>query len=286
MSEAALQPITPSGAMIRTLGLVATVCGILIVTAYEGTLDAVNANKKLALERAVFKVIPGAAKVDEYVATATGIQPAGTAIPEGAVKFYAAYDQGGGLRGIAAEGAAKGYADTVRILYAYNPEKQTVTGIGVISMRETPGIGDKIHTDEAFLKNFEALDVKLAGDMKALANAVKVVKHGTKQNAWEIDAISGATVTSKAVGRGISESARKLLPLLVPNLDKLKAIPSAVPTPHAEASPPLQKGGQGGFSAATSSSPLKNPPQPSLSPPGGFEKGWSKAARPNQEATS
>jgi electron transport complex protein RnfG len=89
-------------------------------------------------------------------------------------------------------------------------------------MRETPGIGDKIYTDEAFLKNFAALDAKLAADMKALAHAIKVVKHGSKQNPWEIDAISGATVTSKAVGKGINESAQKLLPLLLPNLDKLQ----------------------------------------------------------------
>ena len=222
MSEAVIQPSTPSAAMIRTLGLVATICGVLIVTAYEGTLDAVNANKKIALERAVFKVIPGAAKVDEYVATAAGIQPAGATVPEGAVKFYAAYDQGGALKGIAAEGAAKGYADTVRVMYAYDPARQAITGLGVVSMRETPGIGDKIYTDQAFLRNFEALDAKLAADLKGLANAIKVVKHGTKQNPWEIDAISGATVTSKAVGRGINESAQRLLPLLVPNLDKLK----------------------------------------------------------------
>lgn len=222
MSEAVIQPSTPSAAMIRTLGLVATICGVLIVTAYEGTLDAVNANKKIALERAVFKVIPGAAKVDEYVATAAGIQPAAAAAPEGAVKFYAAYDQAGALKGIAAEGAAKGYADTVRVMYAYDPARQAITGLGVVSMRETPGIGDKIYTDQAFLRNFEALDAKLAADLKGLANAIKVVKHGTKQNAWEIDAIAGATVTSKAVGRGINESAQRLLPLLVPNLDKLK----------------------------------------------------------------
>ena len=63
------QPATPSVAMVRTLGLVATICGVLIVSAYQGTLEAVNANKKIALERAVFKVIPGAAKVDEFVAT-------------------------------------------------------------------------------------------------------------------------------------------------------------------------------------------------------------------------
>jgi electron transport complex protein RnfG len=201
--------------------VVATICGVLIVSAYEGTLDSVNANKKIALERAVFKVVPGAAKVDEYWASAAGVAPATGPAPEGGVKFYVARDGNGQTKGIAAEGAGKGYADVVRIMYAYDPAKQVITGIGVISMRETPGIGDKIYTDQAFLKNFEALDVKLAADGKGLANAVKVVKHGTKQNPWEIDAISGATVTSKAIGRGINESAQKLLPTLVPNLDKL-----------------------------------------------------------------
>ncbi|NTV94587.1 MAG: FMN-binding protein [Thiobacillus sp.] len=208
--------------MIRTLGLIAAICGVLIVSAYEGTLDAVNANKKIALERAVFQVVPGAAKVDELYATAAGVVPASDAAPEGAAKFYAAYDQAGQLKGIAAEGASKGYADVVRVLYAYDADKQAITGLGVISMRETPGIGDKIYTDQGFIANFKALDVKLSADGKQLANAVKVVKHGTKQNPWEIDAISGATVTSKAVGRGINESAQKLLPLLAPHLDKLK----------------------------------------------------------------
>jgi electron transport complex protein RnfG len=219
--ESPMQPTTPSAAMIRTLGIVATICGVLIVSAYQGTLTSVNANKKIALERAVFKVVPGVAKVEEYWASKAGIVPATAPGPEGAVKFYVARDAGGRVKGIAAEGAGKGYADLVRVMFAYDPVKQTINNIGVISMRETPGIGDKIYTDQAFLKNFEALDVKLNADKSALANAIKVVKHGTKQNPWEIDAISGATVTSKAVGRGINETAQKLLPHLVPNLDKL-----------------------------------------------------------------
>ncbi len=213
---------TSSKAMILTLGLVATLCGILIVSAYQGTLAAVTANKRIALERAVFKVIPGATGMKEFIATTGGIVPAAGTLPRGGVKVYAAYDQSGTLKGIAAEAAATGYADVVRVLYAYDPARQIITGIGVIAMRETPGIGDKILTDAAFLKNFVALDVSLTPDMKALANAVKTVKHGTKQHPWEIDAISGATVTSKAVGKGINDSARRLLPLLAPKLEKLK----------------------------------------------------------------
>lgn len=217
MNEAPLESVSSSRAMILTLGLVATLSGVLIVSAYKGTLEAVTANKRIALEREVFKVIPGAATMKEMVATAQGVEVAGAG-----EKFYAAYDAAGALKGIAAEAGATGYADVVRVLYAWNPDKQAVTGMGVIGMRETPGIGDKIITDQEFLKNFDALDVRLNAEGTALANPIKVVKHGTKRNPWEIDAISGATVTTKAVGKGISNSAQRLLPLLTPHLDKVR----------------------------------------------------------------
>ena len=217
MSEAPVVQLSSSKAMIGTLGLVATLCGVLIVSAYQGTLEAVAANKRIALERAVFKVIPGAASMKEFVAGVEGVAPSGKG-----EKFYAAYDAAGNLKGVAAEAAASGYADVVRVLYAYSPDRQAVTGMGVIAMRETPGIGDKIITDQAFLKNFEALDARLNAEGTALANPIKVVKHGSKRNPWEIDAISGATVTTKAVGKGINDSAQRLLPRLVPHLDKVR----------------------------------------------------------------
>jgi electron transport complex protein RnfG len=217
MNDASLETVSSSRAMIVTLGLVATLSGVLIVSAYKGTLEAVAANKRIALERAVFKVVPGAATMKEFVATDKGVEATGAGD-----KFYAAYDAAGALKGIAAEAGATGYADVVRVLYAWDPDKQAVTGMGVIGMRETPGIGDKIITDQAFLKNFDALDVRLNAEGTALANPIKVVKHGAKRNPWEIDAISGATVTTKAVGKGINASAQRLLPKLTPHLDKVR----------------------------------------------------------------
>lgn len=223
MSAPAPVQTTSGSRMIATMVLVASICGVLIVGAFESTQDTIAENRRITLERAVFRVLPGAASVREYAATPTGILPlTGAAMPEGGIRFYAAYDQAGALRGIAAEAAGKGYADTVRVLYGYEVQCQCIIGIGVVSMRETPGIGDKIISDRAFLKNFEALDVRVNAEMTALANAVKVVKHGSKSSPWQIDAIAGATVTSKAVGRGINESAQKLMPLLVPHVDELK----------------------------------------------------------------
>jgi electron transport complex protein RnfG len=217
--------VTPTGTLLRVLGLISAICGLIIVGSYEITLPAANATRRLALERAVFKVMPAAKSIAEYLALPTGgIQPAtGGEIPVGAVKFFAAYDEGDKLVGVAAEGGAKGYADTVRIMYGYDPACQCVVGIGVVSMRETPGIGDKIITDKDFVANFTALDVKLNAELAALANEVKTVKHGSKSNPWQIDAISGATITSRAVGKAINDSAQNLLPKLVPNLDKIRS---------------------------------------------------------------
>jgi electron transport complex protein RnfG len=213
---------TPALSLVKTLGIVSTVCGLIIVGAYQGTYDAAAANRRLALERTVFRVIPAAKSMAEWQATPQGIKPAGGEAVAGAVKFYATYDAAGALAGIGVEAGAKGYADVVRILYGYSYDCQCVTGIGVVSMKETPGIGDKIITDKAFLANFTALDVKLNAELSALANEVKVVKQGAKTKAWEIDAIAGATVTSRAVGKAINDSAQQLLPKLAPEIGKLQ----------------------------------------------------------------
>lgn len=225
MSLPAVQ--TPTRSMVITLGLVAAICGLIIVSAYEGSLSAVRDNRRVALERAITKVLPGASKTVSYRALADGsiVQADDKDAPAGALSFHAAYDASGSLMGIAAEGSAKGYADTVRILFGYSPPCACVIGIGVINMRETPGIGDKILTDTAFLGNFKALDTRINAELSGLANEVKTVKHGTKTQAWQVDAISGATITSRAVGRAINEAAQALLPRLVPKLEQIQKAP-------------------------------------------------------------
>lgn len=223
-SEAILPQTTPAAAMIRTLGLIAAICGLIIVAAYQSTYNAVQENKRIAVERAVYKVIPTAGSIVEYAALPSGEVEkvgAGGSVPAGALKFYAGFDESGGLAGIAAEGAAKGYADNVRILFAYDPATSRITAFSVVAMRETPGIGDKILVDKDFLASFP-LDATISNDLKALANAIVTVKHGTKTKPWEVDAISGATITSRAVGKAINDAAQALLPRIAPNLDKLK----------------------------------------------------------------
>jgi electron transport complex protein RnfG len=92
----------------------------------------------------------------------------------------------------------------------------------VLDSRETPGLGDKIEKDPAFLANFERLDVSLSKDGTALAHPIVAVKHGKKTSPWQIDAITGATVSSFAIGDILRDSAGKWVPRLAPRLEQFK----------------------------------------------------------------
>ena len=80
--------------------------------------------------------------------------------------------------------------------------------------KETPGLGDKIEKDEDFLANFKALTVALTEDLSKIQNPVVPVKSGLKKNPWEVDGITGATISSRAIGNIIGESTAKMIPLI------------------------------------------------------------------------
>ncbi len=207
-------PPPPSAAMILTLGGVATLSGLLVVLVVQLTTPFIEENQRIAIERAVFQVIPGAVERRDWMLTRDGPLPVEQADPDMGEKIYVGHDAEGAFKGVAMVAEAPGYQDVIRILYGFNPDCSCITGIKVLRMTETPGLGDKIAFDPAFLKNFEALDARLNDDKSALANAIVTVKSGTKSQPWQIDAISGATVSSKAIGRMLNESAQRTAPLI------------------------------------------------------------------------
>lgn len=240
--------------MIKALGLVSTICGIIIVSAYQMTLSSVEENKRIATERSIYKVIPNAKKIEEFLVETSPNkqskdktiisktqfdlqnqnqnqsqnqqnqnQQNSTSFDE---KIFAAYDENNKFLGVAMEGSARGYGDVVRLMFAFEPSCECFTAMSVVAMRETPGIGDKITKDKAFLENFKALSAKLNEQKNALQNEIRTVKNGQKQNAWEIDAIAGATITSRAVGVAVNEAAKNILPTLMQsqNLEKLQKL--------------------------------------------------------------
>ncbi|GAB0149896.1 MULTISPECIES: FMN-binding protein [Marichromatium] len=206
-------PSTPAWAMLRTLGGIAMLSGLLVVLVYQFTLPIIAENQRRMTEKAVFHVLDGAVAKRDFVLTAEdALVPAG----EGAegVHLYAGYDDDGALVGVAFPGAARGYQDVIQFLFGYDPACQCVIGSKVLKSTETPGLGDKISTDAEYLKNFEALDARLDATGTALANPIVPVKHGTKTQPWQVDAISGATITSNAMARAVNDAAQRVVPVL------------------------------------------------------------------------
>lgn len=208
---------TNSGKMLQAMVGIGVLCALLIVLTYEGTFDRIEQNKAEALEQAIFKVLPGTATTQAFQLTDQQEFQVLGSDEKGDQVVYAGYDETGELTGVAIEASGQGYADILRILYGYDPAQEVVVGFYVLESKETPGLGDKIGKDANFLANFETLDVALNDAKDALKNTVVSVKSGTKENAWEIDAITGATISSRAIGDILGESTAYWVPLIYQN---------------------------------------------------------------------
>jgi electron transport complex protein RnfG len=206
--------------MLRTLVLVATISGLLVVLSYRVTLPFIEHNKQMAIEKALYKVIPDAKSRRDFVISGQSVTPADDSTH--GVPLYAGYDANGKLKGVALETAAAGYGGVIRALFGYDPYCQCITGIEILQMAETPGIGDKIIKDAEFVKNFESLQARPHASGKGLENAIVAVKHGSKTDPWQIDAISGATISSTAVARMLNDSGQQYVPLIINNLTVLE----------------------------------------------------------------
>lgn len=205
--------------MLLTMTGIGVICAMLIVLSFQGTLPRIEQLKAEALEKAIFKVVPGMVSKRTFRMESDGSLTEVSGKEKDARLVYAGYDAEGKLVGVAVEAAGMGFADVIKILYGYDPAKEAVVGFYVLESKETPGLGDKIEKDAAFLANFEALDVSLSEDKSKTKNTVVAVKQGKKQNNWEVDGITGATISSRAIGNILGTSTAEMAPVLYKNKD-------------------------------------------------------------------
>jgi electron transport complex protein RnfG len=213
---------TPTSALYRALVGIAAISGIFIVLVYQLTLPVIKKNKAAALEKAVYEVVPGATQVKVFTRGEDGSLEVLKGKDEKAVKYYAGYDGDGRLRGIAVDVVGQGFADKIRMLFGYSPEKEQVIGFKVLESKETPGLGDKIDKDQEFTSQFNSLDVRLDEENAKLLHDIEVVKQGKRQHEWQIAAITGATISSKAVGKILNSGSNTHVPLLYSNRKEIE----------------------------------------------------------------
>ncbi|MCW8902490.1 MAG: FMN-binding protein, partial [Sedimenticola sp.] len=65
--QSQIQPQTPSFAMLRTLGGIAMLSGLLVVLVFQYTQPIIEENKRIAIEQAVSRVIPGVVSKKDFI---------------------------------------------------------------------------------------------------------------------------------------------------------------------------------------------------------------------------
>lgn len=238
--------------MVLVMGLVGLIASVLLVGTYRITEPRIAANRAEYLERAIFEVLPGAEQKTIFLVSNGRLVPSTDERASGE-RVFAGYDRSGHLIGVAVEAQGQGFQDVLKILYGYVPACECIVGMKVLETKETPGLGDKIEKDEGFLANFEALDATVDPTKDALARRIGLVKQGQKSNPWEIEAITGATVSSRAVADIIDASASRIVPLVTRNLPQLEHSPDST---HPEREPAAGAGREAEVHAKAGTRPM------------------------------
>ena len=190
-AEAPPQPEISSVRLVATLAVAGALAGLVLVLVHQWTQPRILAYQARVLQEAVVEVLGGPETTQTYywhdgAFTAAPPPEADTATAD---RVHVGFDGTGRPTGVALAAAEPGFQDVIRLLFGYDPSAGTVLGMKVLESKETPGLGDKIEKDSSFVAEFRGVGTPLLG-----------VKAGAGSgDAGEIDMITGATISSRAI---------------------------------------------------------------------------------------
>jgi electron transport complex protein RnfG len=192
--------------LLLTLGTTGALAGLLIVFVYGATQPRIQAYKAMMLRLAVAEVLGSPARWDTLYVTdgALVLQPPEGTDAAGLEMVFLGYNEDDAPVGYAITGGEPGFQDIIDLIFGYDARTATVLGMKVLANKETPGLGDKIVKDSAFVREFRGVETPLVG-----------VKMGRATGAAnEIDMITGATISSRTVIKIINNQLERLGPML------------------------------------------------------------------------
>lgn len=181
--------------LFKLAGILMVICAI--VAALLGVVNGVTADKIAAiqaqkLQASLQVVFPGAEFTEVEVTDDLSALAASPNAESGLEAIYAA-----STGGYAVEVTPTGFGGSIDMIVGIDADGN-VTGVSVISHAETAGIGTKIVADKPN-KNGVGVLTQFIGRSASEGNLFTV-----NSGSNEVDAISGATVTTKAITRGVN----------------------------------------------------------------------------------
>ncbi len=175
--------------MAVVLTIVTSVAAISLSQIYDLTKDAIAEAKRQETLHAIRTVLPPFDNEPDrdVVTLVSGKDKKGRDIE---VNFYRGRKEGA-ISGVAFKvSTMEGYSGLIEIMVGVDP-KGKVTAIEIVSHAETPGLGDKIEKPE-FKDQYKGRDLKNT-------------KWLVKKDGGDIDQITGATISPRAVTKAVKE---------------------------------------------------------------------------------
>jgi Na+-translocating ferredoxin:NAD+ oxidoreductase subunit G len=192
--------------LVATLGVAGALAGALIVSVFQWAEPRILAHQARAIAIAVDEVLQGPDRTETlflWDGALMSSPPAGVDTVQ-LDRVWAGYDADGRRIGYAMIGAEAGFQDIIMVMFGFDPDERRVLGMRILESKETPGLGDKIFKDEAFVTQFQTALVPM-----------KPIKPGTGSgDPREVDTITGATISARTVIQIINNRVERMLPLL------------------------------------------------------------------------
>jgi len=173
------------------------VVGSTLVSFTEGrTRDQIAANERAYLLRSLNDVLPESAYDNEMFTDTIQVIDMELLGSEDPVTIYRARMAGQPVAAILTPVAPKGYGGPIRLLVGITTAG-VITGVRVVSHRETPGLGDVVEIERSdWLRGFDDLSM---GNPPEKRWAVK-------QDGGDFDQFTGATITPRAVVNAVRDA--------------------------------------------------------------------------------
>ncbi len=155
-------------------------------------IDRIRENQNKALNEAISEVVPDLASTEE--------------ISIDGQRVFKCLDAGGALTGWAVQASGNGFVDKITLVVGFNAAADTISGLKVIDQVETPGLGNKIKEPQ--------WDHQYVGLKADPSRKLEVVKRKRVEGANEIQAITGATWSSRFVTDIVNNVIENVLPKL------------------------------------------------------------------------
>ncbi|MBU0534365.1 MAG: RnfABCDGE type electron transport complex subunit G [Candidatus Omnitrophica bacterium] len=166
------------------LGAVCLFSGGALAIMYNFTKTPIAENQQSELKTAIVKVLPSVKNYKEIKKTET-------------ITIYKGEDEKEEMLGYAVVGEGNGFQGKIKLIVGFDKDLTSFLGMEILESLETPGLGTRVG-EEPFKKQVKSL--KLKPDV-----SIGIVKDEKNKKETDIQAITGATISSTAVVEILNE---------------------------------------------------------------------------------